>query len=171
MNECSRSLIRRWPRNPQESAQRLIQLYGEPNETTASKLIWYDTHDGWKRTELSSEEIPHDFPDPHTDYLEQVIDYRVPVDKFSALAAFDGSVVVERTKGELSARCGGTAMNFAAINLAHDIVTDRRTVAEARAEYTRLFRAYREGDQPPYTRCFQFPVAKGATGDLDTGAS
>ena len=167
MNESSRSVIKRWPSNPRESAERLIQRYGEPSEATASRLTWYDTPDGWKRTELSSEEIPHDFPDHHTDYLEQFIDYRVPVDKFSALAAFDGSVMVDRTKGEISARCGGTAMNFVAINLAHDIVIGKRSVAEARAEYTRLFRAYEQGDKPPYTQSFQFPVAKGATGDLD----
>jgi hypothetical protein len=45
----------------------------------------------------------HHFPAPHIDAVESVIDCRVPVDKFSALAAFDGSVVVERTTGEVSA--------------------------------------------------------------------
>jgi hypothetical protein len=34
-----------------------------------------------------------------------VIDYRVPPEHFSPLAAFDGSVIVERTAGEVSARC------------------------------------------------------------------
>jgi hypothetical protein len=32
-------------------------------------------------------------------------------------------VIVERTKGELSARCEGEEANFLAINLAHQIVT------------------------------------------------
>src|SRR3546814_4003934 len=39
----------------------------------------------------------HDFPAPHTDSVESVIDYRVPPDKFTALAEFDGSVIAERT--------------------------------------------------------------------------
>jgi len=34
-----------------------------------------------------------------------VIDYQVPPQQVSSLAAFDGSVVVERTAGEVSARC------------------------------------------------------------------
>jgi hypothetical protein len=64
--------------------------------------------------------VPHDFPSHHTDFLEQFINYRVPVEMYSTLAEFDGSVIAERTKGELSARCGDTSMNFVALNLAHD---------------------------------------------------
>jgi hypothetical protein len=116
---------------------------------------------------LSREETPHDFPDRHSDFLEQFIDYHVPVEMFSKLAEFDGSVMVERTKGEISARCGGTSMNFVAINLADDIVTGRRSVPEAREEYTRLYQAYKQGQKPPYTQSFQFSVAEGGTGDPD----
>ena len=32
--------------------------------------------------------MPHTFPKPHTDLLEQFIDYRVPVDKYDELAAY-----------------------------------------------------------------------------------
>jgi len=167
MSSAAENVIKTWPKNPRELARRLIDYYGPPDESTASMLVWRRTRDGWKRTVLSREEVPHDFPAHHTDYLEQFIDYRVPVDKFSALAEFDGSVIVERTKGEISARCGGTSMNFVAINLAHDIVTERRSVEEARAEYTRLYQAYRNGEKPPYTQTFQFPLPSEDTKDLD----
>ncbi|MGQ0546899.1 MAG: hypothetical protein ACT4P3_16460 [Betaproteobacteria bacterium] len=89
------------------------------------------------------------------------------MEKFSELARYDGSVMAERTKGELSARCGGTSMNFVAINLAHDIVAGRRSVEEARAEYTKLYLAYKRGEHPHYTQGFQFELPKGGTGDLD----
>jgi hypothetical protein len=85
---------------------------------------------------LSREETPHDFPAHHTDFLEQFIDYRVPVEMFSKLAEYDGSVIAERTKEELSARCGGTSMNFVAINLAHDIISGARSVADATRDST-----------------------------------
>jgi hypothetical protein len=86
---------------------------------------------------------------------------------FSALAAYDGSVVADRTRGELSARCGGTSMNFVAINLAHDIVSGTRTIDEAREEYVRLYHAFKEGEKPPYTQGFQFARAIGDTRDPD----
>jgi hypothetical protein len=59
-------------------------------------------------------------------------------------------------------------MNFVAINLAHDIVTGKRSVEEAREEYTRLYKAYKDGEKPPYTESFQFDLPKGDTKDRDT---
>jgi hypothetical protein len=161
-------VIGKWPKEPKESARRLIEHYGPPQEYSDSQLVWHETGDGWKRTVLSRDETPHDFPAHHTDFLEQFIDYRVPVEMFSKLAEYDGSVVADRTRGELSARCGGTSMNFVAINLAHDIITGRRTVGEAREEYTRLYTAYQRGEKPAYTQRFAFPIPDGDTGDPDT---
>jgi hypothetical protein len=86
---------------------------------------------------------------------------------YSALAKFDGSVVVERTKGEMSARRGGTSMNFVAVNLAHDILTQKRTIEEARSEYTRLDDAYKRGEKPPYTQNSQFELPTDNTQDRD----
>lgn len=160
-------ILQDWPKEPRASAERLLGYYGEPDEYSRSRLVWYGTEDGWKRTVLAREETPHNFPAPHKDFLEQFIDYKVPVDMYSKLAAFDGSVIVERTKGEISARCGGTSMNFVAINLAHDIVTGKRDVERAREEYTRLYQAYQQGEKPPYTQGFQFPLPQGDTRDID----
>jgi hypothetical protein len=167
MNSSVDEVIRGWPKEPRESAQRLIETYSQPDEFSDSQLIWHNTHDGWKKTVLSKEEVPHDFPAPHTDFLEQFISYKVPVQMYSKLAEYDGSVMVERTKGEMSARCGGTSMNFVAINLAVDIITGKRTVQEARTEYGKLYDAYKKGQKPPYTTAFQFEMPKGDTGDRD----
>jgi len=167
MEQPVEDVIKTWPKGPRESAKRLIDYYGPPDEYSRSALIWHQTKDGWKRTVLYREEVPHDFPAHHTDYLEQFIDYKVPVEMFSKLAEYDGSVVVERTKGEISARCGGTSMNFVAINLAHDVITRKLTVAEAREEYARLYRAYKKGDMRPYARSFQFPLPGANTNDPD----
>ena len=145
MNQQIQQIIDKWEDEPREAAKRLIDYYGEPAESCESRLIWHETFDGWKRSILVNQKIPHAFPAQHNDYLEQFIDYRVPVEKFSDLAAFDGSVIVERTKGEISARCGGSSMNFVAINLANDIVTGKKTVQEAREEYAKLYNAYFEG--------------------------
>ena len=167
MDDVIRELIKDWPKAPRESARRLVEYYGPPDEHSLSTLTWYNTRDGWKRTVLSKDEVPHDFPAHHTDFLEQFIDYRVPLEMYSRLAAYDGSVIVERTRGEMSARCGGTSMNFVAINLAHDIVSGKRTVEQAREEYTRLYQALQKGEKPPCTQAFQFRVQHGETGDPD----
>lgn len=100
-------IIGGWGEAPHKVAHRTIEKYGPPNEATSSRLIWFD-NGPWKRTIVYRDEVPHNFPKPHTDLLEQFVDYRVPPARFSDLAAYDGSVVAERTKGEICAlRHGG----------------------------------------------------------------
>lgn len=155
-----------WPARSQEAARFMMDKYGQPNEQTPTMLVWYASGP-WKRTVLYREEVLHNFPKPHTDLLEQFIDYRVPVDKYDDLAAYDGSVIVERTKGEISARCDKEAMNFLALNLANEIVGGTRTVQQARAEYARQAMAFMNNQPAPHTTGLHFTVSRGGTADTD----
>ena len=160
------AIIRGWPPTPREAAITVMGRYGPPQEATPSLLLWSGTGP-WKWTMLWRDEAPHRFPQPHVDVLEQAIDYRVPPDKASELAAFDGSVIVERTKGELSARCEGEEANFLAINLAHQIVTGRMGVAQARRRYTEAMQAFSQGRRHPDMAGLRFEPPTGGTADPD----
>ena len=160
------AIVAAWPATPRTVAGQMIARYGLPHEATPSRLIWF-ANGPWKRTIVYRDEVPHNFPKPHTDLLEQFIDYRVPPEKFADLAAFDGSVVPERTKGELSARCDLEEMNVLALNLAHDIVTGRRTVEDARQVYAETAMAFMMQRPAPYTEGLQFAVPRGGTADVD----
>jgi hypothetical protein len=98
--------------------------------------------------------------------VESFIDYRVPPEKFSDLAEFDGSVIVERTAGEVSARCHDEEANRLALNLMHDIVTGAKSVAEARDYYAREFLDYRRHKPTPYMDKLRFSWG-GETPDPD----
>ncbi|MGE0760807.1 MAG: hypothetical protein AB7O38_27605 [Pirellulaceae bacterium] len=145
----------------------MAEKYGRPNEALQSRLIWY-ANGPWKRTIVYRDEVPHNFPKPHTDLLEQFIDYKVPVEKFSELAAYDGSVIPERTKGEMSARCDMEEMNFLALNLAHDIVTGQRSVEESRDMYARTATDFMSGNPSDYTTGLLFAAPGGPTADFDS---
>lgn len=121
----------------------------------------------WKRIVASRAFYQHDFPAPHIDAVESFIDYRVPVDKFSDLAAFDGSVVVERTAGEVSARCHDEQANFLALNLMHDIVTGAKDVQQARDYYAKEFADYRRKKTTPYMDGLRFEPQKSDAADPD----
>ena len=90
-----------------------------------------------------------------------------PPEKPSALAAFDGSVRVERTRGELAARCDKEELNYLALNLAHDLVAGQTTVEEARRTYTQTAAGFLLGKSDPYTEGLQFQVPVGGTADPD----
>jgi hypothetical protein len=66
------------------------------------------------------------------------VDYRVPEKKVADLIAYDGSILVDRTRGELSVHCNSEEMNIITLNIAHDIVTGERTVEEAMAYHAQV---------------------------------
>jgi hypothetical protein len=159
------TIIREWPNESREAAQLVIEQYGEPHEATMSFLIWHSVGP-WKRIVASKTFFEHRFPAPHFDSVESVLDYAVPAEYFSQLAQFDGSVIVERTAGEISARCHDEQANNLALNLAHDIVTGKKTVDEARRYYAKEFLDYRRKQSTPYMDKLRFtPVAHAADTD------
>lgn len=153
------AIVGAWAALPQKAAREMIDKYGLPHEATASQLIWFECQP-WKRIVVYRDEVPHNFPQPHSDVLEQVIDYHVPVDKVADLARFDGSIIVERTKGEVSARCDMEAANVLALNLMHDIVQGHLSAIEARQKYADETTQYMLNRSAPYAERLQFCVAR-----------
>lgn len=166
MPQSAAETIRAWPDDSREAAQLVIDRYGEPDEATDTALTWHKAGP-WKRIVASKAFYRHDFPAPHIDAVESIIDYRVPPDKCSALAQFDGSVIVERTAGEVSARCHDEEANFLALNLMHDIVTGVRSVQEARDYYAKEFIDYRRRKPTPYMQGLRFTPGDGSAADPD----
>lgn len=161
----AQQVIEEWPETSNKVAREMIDKYGEPDGVTDSMLIWQE-NDPWVRTIVHREEIDHNFPMPHKDVLEQFVNYEVPEDKFSDLAEYDGSVVAYRTNGEMSARCDKEGANILALNLAHDIIEDERSVEDARAFYAQTVQAMMQGENPEYVQDLQFEVrAASATAD------
>jgi hypothetical protein len=159
-------IIGDWPEAQRNVAGQMLEKYGPPNEATRTKLFWY-RNGPWKRTVLTSDTVTHNWPTVHSDFLTQVIDYRVPPELFDEIARFDGSIVVDRTRGEVSARCDSEAANVLGMNLVHEIVTGKRTVDDAREISTQNTVAYNLGRAAPYAERLLFEVPQGGTEDLD----
>lgn len=159
-------IVSEWPEEPAEIANTVRDRYGTPDEAAPSELLWYDTGP-FKRTELYRDGVPHNFPKKHTDYLKQVIDFQVPPDRVDDLTQFDGSVYVDRTNGELAAKCDSEAANLVALNLAHDVVAEGKDVDEARQEYAVTMVKDMLGAEPDYARDLQFDVPEDKQRDPD----
>jgi len=166
MTELSGSdIIKGWPNDSQEAARIVIDTYGEPSEVTETQLTWHQVG-AWKRVVASKAYYPHDFPAPHIDCVESFVDYRVAPERLTDLGQFDGSVMVDRTAGEISARCHDEQANNLALNLAHDIVTGVKTVVEAREYYAKEFADARRKQPTPYMDRLHFTPTTN-TGDRD----
>ncbi|MFD2922979.1 hypothetical protein [Halobacillus naozhouensis] len=164
--EIVKEIIKDWNAMSKNAANHTIDQYGPPNEAIQSRLIWYN-NGPWKRTIVYRDQIPHDFPQPHTDVIENYINYSVPPEMFSELAKFDGSVIIERTRGEASSRCDMEAANILALNLMNEIVTGKLDAEKARDVYCEVTSAFMMNQPAPYAEKLQFDVSKDEKFDTD----
>jgi hypothetical protein len=155
-----------WPKMSIAVASDLITRYGLPQESNDRELTWQD-NGPWKRTVLHREEVQHNFPLPHKDVLEQTVNYRVPLDKVGDLLKYDGSLVIDRTRGELTAHCDNERANTLTLNIANDIVTGNRNVEQALAYHAQVVRGVQIGEKEtyPYKLRFKTPQPAAETAD------
>lgn len=164
------TMIEGWPAKPKQMAVMLMDKHGAPSGATPMMLVW-DGPAPFKKTILSSMETPHQWPMPHTDFMESVIDYRAPWDKFDELAQFDGSVSAVRTLGTLSARCDTVEHNILGLNLANEVAMGKKTPAEARRAFEQAAMAEKRGEKPAMMQKLMFDPMAAGTGDPDQPAS
>jgi hypothetical protein len=150
-----RDIIARWPEDAREAAQAIIQAYGEPDEYTPSMLIWYN-NGPWKKTIVYRQAARHDFPFPHVDRVEQFIDHEAPMEKACEMMAFNGSVAMYGTKGELSSCCRDEPANFLSLNLARDIIQGKKTFHQARSFFAKSMLQHQQNKPVPYMEKLQF---------------
>ncbi|MFH5923098.1 hypothetical protein [Roseomonas xinghualingensis] len=160
-------LIKDWPKEAKAAAEEMLAKYGPPQEATPTQLHW-QANRPWTRTVVHKAGVEHDFPARHTDVLEQAVPYRVPLNFFEPLATFNGSVVPDRTRGELVARCDREATNILGLNLAHDIIRGLKSVTQAREAMTAGMREIQAGKVPEDARELRLGPPQGDLRDPDT---
>jgi hypothetical protein len=162
----ARTIVGAWPDAPKKTAEVILDHYGPPNEATPTKLFWHGVGP-WSRMDITADQAVHNFPTPHTDYITQYVPYTVPPAKAGELLAFDGSVLIDRTTGELGARCDHEAFNILTLNLAVEIIDGRRSVEDARELYAETAAAYVMGRSAPYAERLLFTPPAQGTADPD----
>jgi len=157
MDEYVNKILSGWKNEPLTGAKQIINKYGCPQEATMDRLIWH--HNGpWKRTIIHRKTVPHNFPHPHPDFLEQTVDYQVPPRLYDDIAVFDGSLTIDRTKGEVTTMCDQEAMNMLSLNVMNDIVMGRCDIQSAKAFLANTAYMYLKMNvASPYTERLLFP--------------
>lgn len=161
-------VVSNWPWASAKIAKDMTARYGLPHEATDSMLIWH-YNDPWLKTIVWRDGVHHGFPRSHLDLVEQTLAYRVPMDKVQLLAEYNGSITVNRTKGELIVCCANEAMSLLTMNLAHEIIIGHTTPQQARIRHKEMVAALRLMWPEPYTQALQFTVVRGGygTGESD----
>jgi hypothetical protein len=155
---------RGWDQEQLQAVRTLISKYGPPDGGTMELILWNnprpmgrDSSPGatggasnqFKKIIVHKEPVDHRFPKPHKDFLETIVAFKVPVDKISEIADFDGSIMVNRTRGTVSSTCNSEEANILALNVAHDIASGEKSASEARDFFTKTIMAFKEGGEKP----------------------
>lgn len=136
-----------WPEPARAAAAAILDKYGPPQEQTATLLIWY-RNGPWIRTVVHKVGAEHDFPAKHSDVVEQSLPYKVPLNLFSAVATFNGSVIPDRTRGTLTAYGASEAENVLSLNLARAVVRGELTPEQAREKQVAAAQEMIDGRSP-----------------------
>jgi hypothetical protein len=158
-----------WPEASRMAVKEITDKYGKPDGITKDELIWMKKG-VWKKICINKKETKHSFPIEHTDMMQTTISYKVPTDIMDELGKFDGSVTFDRTQGTMSARCDKEGNNFLALNLANDIITDKKSVEEARKAYGDIVKEKMNGGNPIYMQKLTFSTQEN-TADPDTNTT
>lgn len=146
---------RLWPLASRLATREVQEKYGKPDVETNDFLMW-KKRGPWEQIRISKTGTLHRFPFEHYDVLEQTLSYRVPLDKLNDIIIFDGSLVIDRTSGTMTARCDRESSNILALNLAHQIAIGQLSVKRARFEYGRIVRDKKNGADPVMMRELAF---------------
>jgi hypothetical protein len=161
-------LTQGWPTSAEAAARATTERYGPPDEASPSMLIWHE-RGPWKRVVVSRAMVPHRFPHSHVDVVQHVVQFPVPMDRVGDLARFSGSVVYDRTRGELSSHCEDEEGNILALNLAYDVVANGLDVESARRRCHEAIESRNSQDRDPYLDALVFePGPDGADPDEAT---
>lgn len=161
-----KNILVNWGEGPQKIAAATIKKYGVPDEATDSCLVW-GPRGVWNKIICHRIPIAHNWPVPHIDVLEQQVNYQYPLNRYNDVVMFDGSIVPQRTNGVISSRCDSEGGNYLALNLAHEIATNRRAWQDCRTFYERVIKNAMNGIPHPYMTGFVFTPATSPQGDPD----
>ena len=89
----------------------------------------------WERIEIHDEQIPHNVPGPHTDFLYMQYKLNVPKDKINDVRGLSDSITYDPLKGVLSARCHFTGATYATLLLAKRIAKGEIKLTDAKKNY------------------------------------
>jgi hypothetical protein len=148
--ENVRSLTAEWPETSRQATEKMLEKYGLPDGMTENLLTWNDAGH-FKRIFVHREEITHNFPVEHKDVLHQFVSYEIPLGKADDVLRYTGSVLLDRTAGEMSARCDREEMNVLALNIADQVLQGRMSPEEARMEYGKGAQALMQGESTRFT--------------------
>lgn len=157
-----------WSDYSRLQAARLMEKYGPPDKVGHAELVW-SGREPWSRIRVWDVTPYYDssLGDPN---LEQAVYYPVLPGQRGALKALPGKVRVSRDGTEISARGGSEPANLLSLNLADEVLSGRRSPAEAAGFYDSTLKLSVSGKSSPYLERLLFTPRPAPAGKASGGS-
>ena len=121
---------------PRDMLSEYINKFGQPDEMSAKSATWYKIA-GFDKTVIVDEEIGHDSPVDHIDFVYSTKKIRVKPLDVCVLSNSSGSILIDQLKGEVTARCHYIIKNAVTLGFVQDVVAGKISPGGARNEYAK----------------------------------
>lgn len=126
---CDCLLGPRWRTGPYKEYVRTVSRFGKPsyiNKRSNGVAIWskFPKSCPFYRIMIIDENVPHSKPMPHCDFIYTTIKYHIDPEKLMTVLNISDSIMYDKLKEELTARCHTLEANMATLLLAHDVNND-----------------------------------------------
>lgn len=132
--DYTRETIRFWSPEAQNATRLMVEQWGSPDLTSGQMLQW-NGRGPYERIIIFHRSWAHSFPSPHQDFIFHEVSMKVPLERVPEIMRFNGSILVDRTRGMVGVHCDSPAHNIMSLNLAYEIAQGKRTAASARRFY------------------------------------
>ena len=149
-------LTQGWPEASTKSAKDMITKYGDPAEVTSQRLVWRGNVAPFKEIIVHKEVYSHNFPFLHKDTLEHVVEYQPKVDKVDDVLRYNGAIVFNKIRGEMSSFSNSEAMNILSLNLADKIMKGQMGSEAARVKLGKEYLNFMNGEKSAVTSVLDF---------------
>lgn len=144
-----------WPESSVKAAGEMIDKHGEPKEVTEDTLVWSKVAP-FERIVVNKKVYSSKFPILHQNAVSHTVTYKVPVNKVEEVRKLSSDIMIDSTKGEMTASGDSEAMNNLALNLANDVITGKLTPEQARTRFGKENLSYLDGNKTAYTQTLNF---------------
>jgi hypothetical protein len=124
-------IMKEWSVGPRQAAQQIRSKYGEPSEGSMHMLAW-ENKDPWRRIEVRNEEVEHKFPKKHTECTLFTLEHSFPSEKTKDLVELNGSMLFDKTKGQVIIRAKDEQTAITELNIANNLAQGVLSLEDAK---------------------------------------
>ena len=118
-----------WRIGPKKEYHKLVSKFGNPsflNPSPDGAAVWkrFRSECPFIRLMIIDENVPHDLPSKHCDYIYTTINYYIDPKKLMDVLAISDSIMYDKLKEELTVRCHSLEVNMAILVLIDKVHKD-----------------------------------------------